>query len=209
MKKAIFFLSLSLNSTFLFGQTSKPQQEAPPSESATEFTVNKEQQLTDFLVISCEGKTKEELYKKTIEWISKTYNKPSEVIKSQVENDYIRFQGISKNEYCRKPMVLICEDLRYEIEISVKDGKYKFDVVSLESAITDKKYDLAGLASSRTTGWSNAEIKKGWTNFKSNGEVRDQYKDTMPKVARYINALNKSLHDYIYNQNETAKSNDW
>ena len=193
----------------LFGQTATPQQEAPPNELATEFTVNKEQQLTDFLIIPCEGKTKEELYKKTIEWISKTYNKPSEVIKSQVENDYIRFQGISKNEYCRKPMVLICEDLRYEIEVSVKDGKYKFDVVNLESAIPDKKYDLTGLASSRTTGWSNAEIKKGWTNFKSNGEVRDQYKDTMPKVARYINSLNQSLHDYIYNQNETAKSNDW
>ena len=205
MKKFIFLLSATLTSTVLFGQDATANQEAPP----TEFSVNKEQQLTDFIIVPCEGKTKEEHYKKTIEWINQTYNKPSEVIKAQVENDYIRFQGISKNEYCRKPMVLICEDLRYEIEVSVKDGKYKFDVVSLESAITDKKYDLTGLASSRTTGWSNAEIKKGWTNFKSNGEVRDQYKDTMPKVARYINSLNKSLHDYILNQNETAKSNDW
>lgn len=65
------------------GQDATPQQQAPP----TEFMVNKEQELTDFLVISCEGKTKEELYKKTMEWISKTYNNPSEVVKAQVEND--------------------------------------------------------------------------------------------------------------------------
>ena len=201
MKKSIFSFSVLLNSMFLFGQTATPQQEAPPNELATEFIVNKEQQLTDFLIIPCEGKTKEELYKKTIEWISKTYNKPSEVIKSQVENDYIRFQGIETKGYCRNPMVLICENLRYEIEISVKDGKYKFDVVNLEGAETSKYGNIIG--------WSSIIFKKSWIYFKNNGEVRDQYKDTMPKIAKYINTLNQSLHDYIYNQNETAKSNDW
>ena len=201
MKKSIFSFSVLLNSMFLFGQTATPQQEASSNEVATEFTVNKEQQLTDFLIIPCEGKTKEELYKKTIEWISKTYNKPSEVIKAQVENDYIRFQGISKKEYCTKPMVLICEDLRYEIEISVKDGKYKFDIVNLESAETNKYGNIIS--------WSDVTFKKGWMKFKNNGEVRDQYKDTMPKIARYINSLNQSLYDYIYNKSETAKQNDW
>lgn len=157
--------------------------------------------MTDFIVIPCEGKAREELYKKIVEWINKTYNKPNEVIKAQVENDYIRFQGLESKGYCRKPMVLICEDIRYEIEISVKDGKYKFDVVKLESAETNKYGNIIG--------WSEITFKKGWMNFKSNGEVRDQYKDTMPKIARYINSLNQSLHDYIYNQNQTAKQNDW
>ncbi|WP_312823237.1 DUF4468 domain-containing protein [Epilithonimonas sp.] len=197
MKKYIFLLSATLTSTVLFGQDATPQQEAPP----TEFSVSKEQQLTDFIVVPCEGKTKEELYKKTLEWISKTYNKPSEVIRAQVENDYVRFQGIETKGYCRNPMVMICEDMQYEVEVSVKDGKYKFDVVKLESAETNKY--------GRVIGWGAIEIKKGWMHFKSNGEVRDQYKDTMPKIARYINSLNKSLHDYIYNQNETAKSNNW
>lgn len=58
MKKAIFSFSVLFNATLLFGQTATPQQEAPPNEFATEFTVNKEQQLTDFLIIPCEGKTK-------------------------------------------------------------------------------------------------------------------------------------------------------
>ena len=201
MKKITFFLSIALTSTGLFGQDATTNQDAPPMQNATEFTVNKEQQLTDFLIIPCEGKTKEELYKKTLEWITKTYNKPSSVIVAQVENDYIRFQGVSAKEYCRKPMVLICEDLRYEIEISVKDGKYKFDVVKLQGAETNKY--------GTNIGWSDIEFKKSWIYFKSNGEIRDQYKDTMPKIANYINTLNQSLHDYIYNQNETAKKNDW
>lgn len=98
-------------------------------------------------------------------------------------------------------MIEICDDMQYEIEVSVKDGKYKFDVVKLESAITNK---YGGV-----TGWSEIVFKKGWMQFKSNGEVRDQYKDTMPKIANYINTLQKSLYDYIYNQNETAKNNDW
>lgn len=191
MKKLIFLLSTTLISTSIFGQEAQP----------TEFSVNKEQQLTDFIVVTSEGNTKEELYKKTIEWINKTYNKPNEVIISQVENDYIRFQGISKKEYCRKPMVEICEDLRYEIEVSVKDGRYKFDVVKLESAETSKYGNVIG--------WNEIVFKKSWMMFKNNGEVRDQYKDTMPKIANHINTLQKSLYDYIHNKNDTAKQNNW
>ncbi len=189
----LLFLAFSNN---LFSQDATPDQTPPPKE----FSVNKEQQLTDFIVIPCEGKTKEELYKKVIEWISKTYNKPSEVIKAQIENDYVRFQGIETKGYCRNPMVLMCEDMRYEIEISVKEGKYKFDIIQLQSGYSDKYGRLS---------WSNLEIKKGWMHFKSNGEVRDQYKDTMPKIARSINSLNQNLFDYIFNQKDTAKQNDW
>jgi len=197
MRKIIFFLSFPIN-IIVFGQSISNNNEQ--TTSPNEFTVNKEQQLTDFIVIICEGKTKDELYRKTLEWVNKTYNKPSEVIRAQVENDYVRFQGIETKGFCRNPMVLICEDMRYEIEISVKDGKYKFDVVQLQSGFQDKFGRLS---------WSDIEFKKGWMNFKSNGEVRDQYKDTMPKIARYINSLNKSLNDYIYNRNEAANQNDW
>ncbi len=201
MKKFIFLFSTALFSTYVSGQDVATQQIATPNENATEFTVSKEQQLTDFLIIPSEGKTKEELYKKVVEWISKTYNQPSEVIKAQVENDYIRFQGVETKGYCVNPMIEICEDMQYEIEISVKDGKYKFDVVKLESAITNKY--------GRVTGWSEIVFKKGWMNFKSNGEIRNQYKETMPKIARYINGLSKSLNDYIQNKNDAAKQNDW
>lgn len=193
----LLFVAISNN---VFSQDVASIQTPPPKESVEKFTVDKEQELTDFLVVSCEGKTKEELYKKSIEWINKTFNKPSEVIKAQVENDYIRFQGVSKNEYCYHNLVTMCSDIKYEIEVSVKDGKYKFDVLDLQKGDKDK-YGIIN--------WGDAKFKKSWMYFKGNGEVRKMYAETMPKIANYFNILNQSLYDYIYSQNEAAKKNDW
>ena len=40
--------------------------------------------------------TAQENYNKVINYINKSYNTPSEVIKSQIEGKYIRIQGVSK-----------------------------------------------------------------------------------------------------------------
>ena len=141
------------------------------------------------------------VYKKTIEWINKSYNKPSEVIKAQVENDYIRFQGVSKEKYCWDALVTFCNDIRYEVEISFKDGKYKFEVLSLED------YHVTGASGLRV--WGRINYKDSWTHFKNTGEVRKMYADNIKQITAFFDELSKNLYDYIYNQNETAKSNDW
>lgn len=191
-------------SLFIFNMTSAQETTSTPpasqSQLAKEFSINKDEGLTDYIIINCEGKTKEELYKKTIEWINKNYNKPSEVIKAQVENDYIRFQGVSKNEYCFHNMLTVCSDIKYEIEVSFKDGKYKFDVLELSNSYQGS-YGI--------TKWSELNFANSWTHFKKDGEVRKMYSETLPRISGYFNNLNKSLYDYIYNKNETAKSNDW
>ena len=128
MKKFIFLFITAFNASLVFGQDATPLQTPSPSN----FTITKAEGLRPFIIVKTENKTKEELYKKTIEWINKNYNKPSEVIKAQVENDYIRFQGVSKDKYCWTNMMSFCNDIRYEIEISFKDGKYKFEVLNLE-----------------------------------------------------------------------------
>jgi hypothetical protein len=58
----------------------------------TEFKFAKEG-FTDYVVGTVEGKTAQELYKKTLDWVSVTYKNPKEVIKAQIENDYIRIEG--------------------------------------------------------------------------------------------------------------------
>ncbi len=196
MKKFIFLLTTALTSTLYFGQDATPQQTPPP----TQFTITKAEGLSPFIVVKAEGKTKEELYKKTIEWINKSYNKPSEVIKAQVENDYIRFQGVSKDKYCFTNIFTMCSDIRYEIEVSFKDGKYKFEVLKLEDYYKDTK----GFGS-----WSEVKYKDSWTHFKNTGEVRKMYADNVKQITAFFDELSKNLYDYIYNQNETAKSNDW
>lgn len=190
----LLFLAFS-NS--LFSQEATSTQTAPPKE----FTITKAQGLTNFIVVICEGKNKEELYKKTIEWINKNYNKPSEVIKAQVENDYIRFQGISSEEiYCSNNIVKVCSNIKYDIEISFKDGRYKFAVLGLEN----NGKDLRGIPH-----WSELNFINSWTHFKKDGEVRKMYQDAINSVSGYFNNLSKSLYDYIYNLNETAKKDNW
>ena len=197
MKKFIFLLATALTSSILFGQDTTPTQTPPPNN----FTITKDVGLSPFIIVKTEGKTKEELYKNTIEWINKSYNKPSEVIKAQVENDYIRFQGVSKEKYCWDALVTFCNDIRYEVEISFKDGKYKFEVLSLED------YHVTGASGLRV--WGKINYKDSWTHFKKDGEVRKMYAKNVQQITAFFDGLNKELYDYIYNQNETAKSNDW
>ena len=197
MKKFIFLVATALTSSILFGQDTTPAQTPPP----TNFTITKDVGLSPFIVVKTEGKTKEELYKKTIEWINKNYNKPSEVIKAQVENDYIRFQGVSKEKYCWDALVTFCNDIRYEVEVSFKDGKYKFEVLSLED------YHVTGASGLRV--WGRINYKDSWTHFKNTGEVRKMYAKNIKEITSFFDELSKNLYDYIYNQNDTAKSNDW
>ena len=197
MKKFIFLVATALTSSILFGQDTTPAQTPPP----TNFTITKDVGLSPFIVVKTEGKTKEELYKKTIEWINKNYNKPSEVIKAQVENDYIRFQGVSKEKYCWDALVTFCNDIRYEVEVSFKDGKYKFEVLSLED------YHVTGASGLRV--WGSINYKESWTHFKNTGEVRKMYAKNIKEITSFFDELSKNLYDYIYNQNDTAKSNDW
>ena len=111
MKKIILLLSLLSSSTIIYSQE-------------TEFKFVKEG-FTDFVITQCEGKTQSELYKKALDWVSVTFKNPKEVIKAQIENDYIRIEGSSKNLVCFNAMGKSCNTAKYNIEISFKDGKYK------------------------------------------------------------------------------------
>ena len=87
MKKIIYFLLATISiSNLSFSQE-------------TEFKFDKEG-FTDFVVTQCEGKTQAELYKKALDWVSVTYKNPKEVIKAQIENDYIRIEGSSNSLIC-------------------------------------------------------------------------------------------------------------
>ena len=97
----------------------------------TEFKFSKEG-FTDFVVTEVPGKTQSELYKKAIDWVAVTYKNPKEVIKAQIENDYIRITGVSDNLLLFNAMGKKYYSADYTIEISFKDGKYKFEVLNLE-----------------------------------------------------------------------------
>ena len=148
--------------------------------------------ISDFVVTEVPGKTKEELYNQTLNWINKTYKNPDKVILGKVENDYIRIEGYSDNIYVLNTLGSENRtDSKYQIEISFKDGKYKFDVIEL-------KYTASGF------GWLDIPF----SNFyKKDGEKKAMFKFS-DKIPQYFNDLNKSLLNYIEGKSEQLK-NDW
>ena len=164
----------------------------------SEFKFTKEG-LTDFVVTPVNGKTQSELYKKALNWVSYSFKEPGEVIKANIENEYIRIEGFSKELICYSYMGKRCGDTKYEIEISFKDGKYKFDLMSISEFNNQSKSIL----------WSNFEINNTAAYFDKKGEVKGSYKFIVKTVPEYFNNLNLNLKDFLISDGSLSKKNDW
>lgn len=189
MKKILLLVLLTF-STLSFGQ-----------ETEFKFTKNG---FTDFVVTSVEGKTQQELYKRTLDWIQVTYKNPKEVLLAQIENDYIRFEGIQRNSLCTKSLGMnICSNIRYQIEVSFKDGKYKFDVIKLETYTEPSKYTSGG--------WYEFPINSNDYNayYKTNGEIKPMFKSYPESLEKTFNDLNKNLELFIKSETLNTKKSDW
>lgn len=143
--------------------------------------------ITDYIVTTCETKTQSEIYKKTIEWISFTFKNSNEVIQSQIENDMIRIEGFTESFNGTS-------NANYLIEISFKEGKYKFDPIKFTIINGINKYDFFLTFSSY---------------YKSDGTVKERLKDTVSGVENLINSLNTKLKQHILGIKSETKKNDW
>jgi hypothetical protein len=165
----------------------------------TEFTFTAERGMTDFIVTPVEGKTATEIYKKVIDWIKVTYKNPNEVILSTIENEYLRFEGISD---------ISTYKCKYQIEISIKEGKYKFDLIGLQVYV----------------GPNQSGVPVGWNDFKAVNFIKNSTKESLenmykkdgtyrawvkyvPEFLLYFNNLNKSLSESIVSN--VKKSDGW
>jgi len=184
MKNIVLLLILSVTS-FAFSQD-------------TDFKFTKDG-LTDFVITPVTGKTQNELYKNTLDWVSLNFKEPGEVIKANIENEYIRIEGFSKELICYSYMGKRCSDTKYEIEISFKDGKYKFDVLSIS------EYNNM----SKSIMWTNFEINNTASYFDKKGEVKSSYKFIVTTVPEHFNNLNLNLKDFLISGGIASKKNDW
>lgn len=187
MKKTILFLTL-ISSVFLFAQSN--------------YEISKAG-FTDFIVTETPGKTKEDLYAKTLEWINKTYKNPKEVIKAEVMNDYVRFEGLKQDLYCYAPIgMAVCSNVKYQIEVYVKDGKYKFDVIEMESYSAPSKYGPGG--------WFPLMANNSTEFFyKKDGNIKNGWKNYINAVPDYFNSLNDDLKNYLESGTKSEIKNDW
>ena len=176
------------------------------SAQETEFTFDTTRGMTDFVVTNVESKSATEIYKKVIEWIKVTYKNPDKVILSTIENEYVRFEGSSSAVYpVNVPLMgKSYQDTKYQIEISIKDGKYKFDLIGMENYISPSQYSRGGWTPNTLF---DKNVDKEYLNkfiYKKDGTLRSYYK-YINDVPVYFNDLNKSLVESI---TAAVKKND-
>ncbi|TBX67678.1 hypothetical protein EZL74_09345 [Flavobacterium silvisoli] len=155
----------------------------------TEFKFAKEG-LTDFIVGKYEGSAKE-LYGRTMGWIKE--NKGYSVV-SSVENEKITFKGKKDPFICSKAGgTNVCTIATFVIEITFKEGKYKFDPISLEEF--DRK---------ETTTPQNLN---DFSNYYNKDGSLKKYKDNVPAAYEDLfNGVNKNLLDYM---DKKKKAEEW
>lgn len=171
----------------------------------TEFSFDNTKGMTDFIVIPSEGKNASEIYKKITEWIKTTYKNPDKVILSTIENEYIRFEGSSETLYSANIIMLgkTYYNSKYQIEISIKDNKYKFDLISMQNYYPRSQYSAGGWTDNVI--FNSNTTKEGLATFyKKDGSLKSMWK-YLPEVPTYFNELNKSMLESI---NSRVKKND-
>jgi hypothetical protein len=172
---------------------------SPTSSAPTAFELSKDG-FTDFIVTSVPNKSQSELFKKALDWVALTYKDPKEVIKAQIDNDYIRIEGVSLGMVVVNALGRQAHDGRYQIEISFKDGKYKFDVIKMEAYYSPSQY-YAG-------GWSDVDLGNVSGFYNKKGELRGAFK-YYPEIPTYFNQLNQQLKDFVSSDAIPSKKSEW
>ena len=97
-------------------------------------------QENNYLVLEIEDKSAETLYQSAKRYILETYKNPKEVLKADVENDFIRFTTYAPNVGTVNNVgAKFSLDARYATELRFKDGRVKYDITDLELNI-DNNY---------------------------------------------------------------------
>ena len=146
--------------------------------------------LTDFIVKKVPNKTKEELYRRTVEWITTSTKKPKDVIVSQAEGDKLKFEG-TKSCYFSTNYggVKRCTDGKYQFEITFKDGKYKLDILSMSNLVSSTTYVPGG--------WHAMPLTKSEDLFDDKGKIKLYSLDNYKAIAELCNTLNNNLFNFL------------
>lgn len=156
----------------------------------TEFKFSKDG-LTDFIVTTYDSPAKDS-YNRALAWVKE--NKGYKIL-SSVENEKITFQGVKDNFLCSKAGgTNVCSFATFTIEVTFKDGRYKFDALDL----TEK--------SSNSTTYFMHELKDFSEYYNKDGSLK-KYKDGVSVAYETLfNDLNKSLIAFM---DKKKKAENW
>lgn len=188
MKKLLLVTTLIL-STLSFAQT--------------EFNYTPEGLTPRYLVVETPNKSQSEVYQNALGWVKENFKNADAVIQSTIENNKIRFEGITPNGNCFKVLGMnSCQDVKYLVDIEFKDGKYKIEPVKYEFYVTPSKY-------TSFSGWRILSLNNGDDYFNKKGELRSNTKHTPTNMVAIFNKMNLDLKTYIESDSSNKLNADW
>ena len=145
------------------------------------------------IVIESEGLSANELYSKSLNWVQETYKTPSKALKANILNQKIRVDGFVRNAWWYKSLgVSFSYDIEYTVEISFKDGRYRFEYIVGDSYTEDGVKVLFN--------------NKTW--FKKNGEIKKSFIPAVASLEETMNNLSQSFYSYVSGKSIEDDS-DW
>jgi hypothetical protein len=161
--------------------------------SQDKFKYGEKGLLPEYLVNELKSKSKEELFKQTKKWVIETFKNPDEVLKATIENEMIRIEGYKENLVSINSLGMkTTYPGTYTIEIEFKEGKFKFEPISLQY-ISQGNRDIP--------------LHDGSWAFKNNGKVRGVWKDYPSAIESIFQELNDDLLSFL-KSNDNEKD-DW
>jgi len=181
MKKKILFVSIMilLKSHISYGQEIEKIKLTP--------------QGVEPIVVQVDSLKSNEIYEKALNWVKETYKNPDKVLKANLENEKIRIDGFASNAWWYKSMGITNNyNMEYTVEISFKEGKYRFSYIIGQFYIEGGKKVLYDYK----------------TFYKKSGEIKKSYIDAVPSLEQTMNDLSLSFYNYI-NGKTLKKDDNW
>ena len=151
--------------------------------------------LTPFVVVEFDSIPKKELYRLIKNWIKEKYKNPDKVIKAEIDNKKIRFEGYTDSDISIRGLGNdIYGGYNYTIVISVKDNKYKFEPIELNSISGLENYSVP--------------LRDGSKYFNNIGIPRNTFVKFVKQVGQLFEDLNQSLKNYIIKNYGKKDNND-
>ncbi|WP_242156862.1 DUF4468 domain-containing protein [Aestuariivivens sediminis] len=146
-----------------------------------------------YKLVKIDGLSQGQLYNGTTEWIEKTIISPDEVIKKSLDIEKVRFQGIKEDLFeVAAVFGSYFFDGRYTIEVTFKDGEYKFEPISLERYIHSDLRDL------RFKGrWLPISLDNPDYLYNRKGKLRKHSRNLPEAINGLFNSLNRDLKAYL------------
>lgn len=158
----------------------------------TEFKFSKEG-LTDFVVVTYDGSAKD-TYNRALAWVKENSKKGYKVI-SSTENEKMTIEGGKENFLCSKAGgTTVCTYAIFTIELSFKDGKYKFEALGL----SEKPNNSTAVTAHNLNDFSEYYDKDGSLK---------KYKDDVP--AAYESLFNGLSKDLVIFMDKKKKAENW